>query len=256
MLFRIDGSRSFLLGSFHFTHPTFSLPSSWKVAYRNTEQLIFEARLDEQPTIQRSYMPPASLKDDLPDELVKALSTAWTAFGRSPSHLIQLLPWAVILEIGISLHTTANRKPPGVDGELFRRAKATKRPIKTLESINDGLASLGNIDPAQRLASLKMFAADPSRSRQNANHLYSGWMAESPDQMLAACPELTLFPDIRNKIFTERNIAWLPTLLEIIKSNTPSLVVAGALHFVGPESIPELLKAHGITCTHVPKNDL
>lgn len=51
MLFKIEGSLSYLLGSFHFTINGFELPPSWKAAYRSTNRLVLEARLDETSTV-------------------------------------------------------------------------------------------------------------------------------------------------------------------------------------------------------------
>ena len=43
----------------------------------------------------------------------------------------------------------------------------------------------------------------------------------------------------------DRNQAWTPKIINCITDNRPTLIVAGVLHFVGDESIPNLLRRRG-----------
>ena len=47
----------------------------------------------------------------------------------------------------------------------------------------------------------------------------------------------------------DRNRAWLTTLRELLEEETRYLVVVGALHLVGEESVVELLRQEGYTVT-------
>jgi uncharacterized protein YbaP (TraB family) len=57
-------------------------------------------------------------------------------------------------------------------------------------------------------------------------------------------------PVMFGSIIEGRNRAWLPRLLALAKDSEPTLVVAGALHMVGPTGLPAVLRQNG--CEVVP----
>jgi uncharacterized protein len=52
-------------------------------------------------------------------------------------------------------------------------------------------------------------------------------------------------PTVWWRVLDRRNAKWIPRLEAAIKSGTPTLVVAGALHFSGPHSVIALLQKRG-----------
>jgi uncharacterized protein YbaP (TraB family) len=42
-----------------------------------------------------------------------------------------------------------------------------------------------------------------------------------------------------------RQVTWLPRIEEAVRSGKPTVIVAGALHFCGPRSLPAMLRARG-----------
>ena len=53
------------------------------------------------------------------------------------------------------------------------------------------------------------------------------------------------FPGLYETLVTERNQAWVPTLERMLADGGRGLVVVGALHLVGRDSVIELLRARG-----------
>jgi uncharacterized protein YbaP (TraB family) len=54
-------------------------------------------------------------------------------------------------------------------------------------------------------------------------------------------------PDLRRRLLTERNRTWAGQLIGGLGEGAPLLVVVGAGHLVGPQSLPELLRQAGFT---------
>lgn len=98
-----------------------------------------------------------------------------------------------------------------------------------------------------------MFLGNVDAAERHADQLYDGWVAESPKQMLAATAELRVFPDFLQKVFIDRNRAWLPEIVKIARSETPTLIAVGALHLIGEGSVIELLKSHDVSVVHTPR---
>lgn len=253
MLFRIAGSPSYLLGSFHFLPHGTKIPASWADAYRKTKHLILEARPDETQTVIREYQDGFRLRDHLSADLAQSLTNACSRLNLSIELLQSHYPWSVGMHLGSRLHLQSGRNQPGIDAILFRRANDAGKPIATLESINDGIGSFPKVDELQTIDSLRYVVSDVDARLRQATELYNSWVAESPDGMLAAIPEIDLFPDFKQKVLLDRNITWLPSVINAIRSQTPSLIVVGVLHLIGSGSLLELLKSEGFTLTHIPR---
>ena len=52
-------------------------------------------------------------------------------------------------------------------------------------------------------------------------------------------------PTVWWRLLDRRNARWVPRIETAIKSGRPTLVVAGALHFAGPNSVIVLLQRRG-----------
>jgi len=52
-------------------------------------------------------------------------------------------------------------------------------------------------------------------------------------------------PTVWWRLLDRRNAKWAPRIEAAIKSGKPTLVVAGALHFSGPQSVIALLQKRG-----------
>jgi uncharacterized protein YbaP (TraB family) len=57
--------------------------------------------------------------------------------------------------------------------------------------------------------------------------------------------EFDAFPGLYDTIVTKRNAAWVPTLEKMLADGRRHLVVVGALHLVGPDSVIDQLRARG-----------
>jgi len=57
--------------------------------------------------------------------------------------------------------------------------------------------------------------------------------------------EFAAFPALYDALVVERNHSWLDVLATYLEGPQRHLVVVGALHLVGPDSVLELLTARG-----------
>jgi uncharacterized protein YbaP (TraB family) len=53
------------------------------------------------------------------------------------------------------------------------------------------------------------------------------------------------YPDLYEKILVERNRRWLTEIEKLIQQKSGAMVVVGAAHVVGKDSVIEMLKAKG-----------
>ncbi|HWN24396.1 MAG TPA: TraB/GumN family protein, partial [Candidatus Sulfotelmatobacter sp.] len=52
-------------------------------------------------------------------------------------------------------------------------------------------------------------------------------------------------PGIAARLVDDRNVKWIPRIEAELKTGKPTAIVAGALHFSGPNSVIALLQARG-----------
>ena len=57
------------------------------------------------------------------------------------------------------------------------------------------------------------------------------------------------FPDLYRRLTVDRNRAWVGRLAALLNDRDDYLVVVGALHLVGPESVVDLLRQRGYQVT-------
>ncbi len=53
------------------------------------------------------------------------------------------------------------------------------------------------------------------------------------------------FPELHDRLITQRNQQWLPAIEELIRQGKQALVIVGAGHLVGPQGLVALLKERG-----------
>jgi hypothetical protein len=64
-------------------------------------------------------------------------------------------------------------------------------------------------------------------------------------KQVALTPLKTDFPDVYDSLLVKRNNAWISQIEAMLKTNDVELVLVGALHLVGDESVLAQLSARG-----------
>lgn len=92
------------------------------------------------------------------------------------------------------------------------------------------------------LQSLVYAAEGPTRYAESI----AAWKAGDTQRLYAAqVPRIKEAPTIYWRLLDRRNRQWIPNIEAAIKSGKPTMVVAGALHFSGPNNVIALLRARG-----------
>jgi uncharacterized protein YbaP (TraB family) len=76
--------------------------------------------------------------------------------------------------------------------------------------------------------------------------MVTAWRAGELETLSAELlDEFDEFPGLYETLVTKRNTAWVPQLERMLTDGRRYLVVVGALHLVGPDSVIELLEKRG-----------
>lgn len=244
-----------LLGSVHALresdHP---LPQRIDALVTESDQVVFELDLDEMAVMQADLsidaaLPPGqSLRSLLgPDRYAKASMQA-AEHGIPLAMLDRFQPWFVAISMtALGMHNLGYRSEYGIEHHVRRRAFAEEKDILGLETLADQIAVFSSLTTEQQGLLLEQALAELNRGEETMTALVAAWtegrMDELRDGLLA---EFDRFPGLYSRLISERNEAWAERLVELVRANArSSLVVVGALHLVGEDSLTELLRARG-----------
>lgn len=249
----------YLLGSFHLLkeedHP---LADTVNTAFDDAEQLYFElspAEMNDTNGMAKkmftvgSYSNGQTLQQNISAETWNKLATYASAKKLPVANFQPFEPWLVGLLLSSVEAVNAGMKPElGLDKHFIARAEKAKKPAFGLETIDEELAAFDNMNPmVQEQVLMQLF--DGGDMAVVLDRLHTIW--RNGDEK-ALTKELLndlhdKYPEYYRSLLVVRNKAWIPKLDAFLKDNDKddALVVVGAAHLVGDDSVVQLLKAKG-----------
>jgi uncharacterized protein YbaP (TraB family) len=245
----------YLLGSVHFLSPSEQLPDAMDVAYQDAEALLMEIDMDDldplqaqRVTLELGTLPAGqSLEQEIGPQAYAKLSEQSRELGLDPALLNQFRPWLAALTL-VQLHLVKMGLDPnaGVERRLSARAVQDGKEIRGLETLEQQLGMLANMPQKQQREFLMYSLEDTERATQEIDSMIAAWRrgdAASLAKLLA--DGFDKYPEIYRPLTVNRNQQWVPQLEGLLDDKEDYLVVVGALHLVGKDSVIELLERKG-----------
>jgi uncharacterized protein YbaP (TraB family) len=123
---------------------------------------------------------------------------------------------------------------------------ADGKPVVGLETVEQQFAALGGLTLPQQKRMLLMTLEETEQLDAEVDKLLTAWRngdVESLAQTLSA--EYEEFPELYAPLTENRNRAWITRLVDLLDDGDDYLVVVGALHLVGRNSVIDLLEQRG-----------
>lgn len=256
-------SRVYLLGSVHaLPAGTDVLPGPAASAYADAEALAFEVDLDAAPAAAAGALALAIATDGV--ALSKRLGPANAArlrerlggIGLDAAATETLQPWFVGLLLGAQAgEASGYTAAAGVDMQLFARAAVDGKARLSLETVGDQVAALAGLSMKDQVAFLR---AALDESEIGLADLVAAWRSGDAEALAAVLDAgMTASPTMRRSVLTDRNARWIPQIEAFLDRTDAGgrpedvLVVVGAAHLVGAESVVEMLRARGVAVERV-----
>lgn len=256
-----DGTvEGWMVGTIH------ALPdgTTWRTQYinnavKNADLLLVEiAALDDSASLARIFQEMATtpglppLDQRLPAALAPALDDLLDRGGLNPDQFSETETWAAALKLA---QITAEGDPAnGVDRALI--ADFVGRPVREFEGARGQLSIFDRLPENDQRDLLAAIIAEAGGAKSQAAKLRRAWregdvavLEEATRSGMAADAEL------RSALLTDRNRAWIATLIPLLKSKPRPLVAVGAAHLVGPEGLASLLEAQGYQLRQLPEGN-
>jgi len=252
----------YLFGSIHLLRPgDVGLPRAAESAYADAEQLVMEIDMDDpaiaDPTamslqMQRSAQLPGgqSLRTVLGDDYASIASRAREA-GLDLAVLDGFAPWLVAtILLQLEMAKRGFVAEHGIEQQLAERAVTDGKPILGLETPAQQFAVLAGLSLAEQKRFLLMTLEESAHADARLEHLLVAWRTGDTASLAdVLSEEFDAFPELYRPLTEDRNRAWIGQLAELLDDRDDYLVVVGALHLVGRNSVVEMLQQRGYTVT-------
>ena len=134
----------------------------------------------------------------------------------------------------------------GLDNYFVDRATREKKEIAGLESVDEHVAVMGGLCDRDSEFILRDALDQPGNAAKEFSRMHKAWLKGDADALWAGDSRLRKQAHwIAARFVDHRNVKWIPRIEAELKTGKPTAIVAGALHFSGPNSVIKLLEKRG-----------
>jgi uncharacterized protein YbaP (TraB family) len=258
-----SGGELTLLGSMHVLRPSdHPLPQSVDALIERAELVVMELDLDDvdaasqQRAILTTAMLPQGtvLKDVVDADVYRLVGETTSELGVDINLLQSFEPWFLAITLlDQGLRRLGFQGEQGVEQYVLGRSQRLRKEVVGLETLEFQIGIFDSLPPAQQQAMLEQTLAELDEAAAVLGDMVAAWrdgeLEALADELL---DEFDDFPGLYDTLVTKRNNAWVPTLERMLADGRRHLVVVGALHLVGPDSVIDLLRARGLAVERLP----
>ena len=256
----------YLVGSIHaLSKNDYPLPGPYEIALRDSKRFLFEFDPNRHVEFERKFeaagkYPPgqdirSKIHPDLLAWLRENIFTVQAEARRGKRGQVATFdsefaykPWWIAQHLVGPVTYTKSSLSHGLDNYFVDHATRTRKEIAGLESVDEHVAVMGGLSDRDSEFILRDALDEPRNAEKEFNRMHKAWRKGDTDALWAGDSRLrTRAPWIAARLVDNRNVKWVPRIEAELKRGKPTAVVAGALHFSGPNSVIKLLEKHGYT---------
>ena len=240
----------YLLGSIHRLRDSdYPLPSVVEQAISQSQQFYFEIDPKRDEELGRKLE--AASKLPRGQEIKNRVHAKTWEYLRSGARgggfdWVHLKAWAIamyVLDYPVHVHLSGAY---GIDNYIEKKAQARNCSMRGLESVDEHVAVFGGMSDVESEAYLLQAIVYADRHDEFAREMVSAWKTGNTERLASMdVPVVREAPGLNPRFTTARNARWVPVIENAIKSGKPTMIVAGAMHFSGSQSVIAMLRARG-----------
>jgi uncharacterized protein YbaP (TraB family) len=250
------GGEVTLLGSMHVLRPSdYPLPPAIDGFVERADLVVMEIDLDDiDPAAQQrivleaSMLPQGTVLEDIIDsDVYRLVELRMAELGVDLARLERFEPWFLAITVlDLGMRKIGFQAERGVEQYVLGLAQAAGKEVVGLETIEFQIGLFDALPPEQQQAMLEQTLAELDEGAAVLGEMVAAWRDGELESLGAELlDEFDDFPGLYETLVTKRNNAWVPTLEQMLADERRHLVVVGALHLVGPDSVIELLRSRG-----------
>ncbi|MDP2560469.1 TraB/GumN family protein [Psychrobium sp. 1_MG-2023] len=233
----------------------FPLPPEFKYAYDRADKVAFEVDMSlmNQPETQQKMQSAMFIEENktlasvINPQALSALEAYAKANGLPFANLQRLKPAMISVMISMMEMRKLGVAGEGVDAFYDKLAKNDGKERLFLESIDFQIETLLSMGQGQESELILMTLEQVSDYKTMLDSMLKGWR-EGDHQLVVDTvikPAKEQSPQLYQQLFVERNNNWIAHIDKMMADKPVELVLVGAGHLYGKESVIELLKNKG-----------
>jgi uncharacterized protein YbaP (TraB family) len=257
-----DGdTRIILLGSVHLLPPDLDWQDDRiRHAIEQSDELLLELGPSEVERVPALF---ASMSRDeavgpidrrLDQAMADRMADLAQAAGINEAEADQIESWA--LSLAVSNVATADAGlvvDNGVEQRLTAAFKSAGKPVRGLESAQQQLALFDDLPQQVQDRMLAQTVRRSSSAPDTIRTTIGAWASGDTAALTRlSAREFEQVPGLSGPLVTDRNRRWSDQLASRMAQPGTVLVAVGAGHLVGPDNLPALLAARGLTVERLP----
>lgn len=246
----------YLLGSIHILKPdSYPLPQEVEKIFECCRKIVFETDLDgmndaeSQKKIlkQGHYSSGRTLSENISQETYALLKKRAGAAGLPVSRFEGLRPWFAAMTLtGMELKRLGFDPALGLDQYFYQRAKKEGREMIFLETNGIQLNLMTSLNKRHQDEFLRGVLKELGVIETLAADMLDAWKTGDTDKLdsilkISNAGE----PAVYDRFFIQRNKRWISKIQRLMKQDDDVLIIVGAGHLVGKDSLVDLLKKKG-----------
>lgn len=254
----------YLVGSIHaLSKKDYPLPEPYDIALKDSKRFVFEFDPIQHVEFQKKfeaaakYPPGQDIRSKISPELLTWIrKNMFTVIPDAPDrngerfvsfdNQLRYKPWWIAQHLAAPASYSKASASHGLDNYFVDHAIQSGKEIGGLESVNEHVAVMGGLSDRDGEFMLQDALSHPDNSDKESGRMYKAWRKGDTNALWAGDATLrSKAPRIAARFVDDRNVKWIPRIEAELKTNKPTAIVAGALHFSGPSSVIALLQQRG-----------
>ena len=189
-----------------------------------------------------------TLSSQLSPERARQLRDAASAFGLAPEQVETMKPWLAGLTFSLLPMLKAGYdQDAGVDRTIDRLAEAAGKRMRWFETGEEQIRFLSGFPQPMQIEMLEDTLDELAEGTSALVAMDAAWEV-GDDRVLAREMVNDMrrsYPQLYDVLIKRRNAAWTETLVAELAGEGVDLVVVGAAHLAGPDSLQHMLRERG-----------
>ena len=254
----------YLVGSIHaLNKKDYPLPKPYDIALKESTRFLFEFDPTQHAEFQKKfetaakYPPGQDIRTRISPELLawlrKNMFTVVPGARGGPGKPVanfdsqlRYKPWWIAQHLATPASYSKASTSHGLDNYFVDHAIQSGKEIGGLESVSEHVAVMGGLSDRDSEFMLQDALTQPDNGDRESGRMYKAWRKGDTNALWAGDASLrSKAPTIAARFVDDRNVKWVPRIEKELKTGKPTAIVAGALHFSGPNSVIALLEKRG-----------
>jgi len=251
-----SGGSVLLLGSIHLMKKSdYPLPPAVQEAYDSSDRLLMELDIDDLDPIAAQGLIVSmgrlddgrTLRDVMGRRDYAKASDKISAMGMDLEMLAALKPWFVAITVmNMQMMQLGFQPQYGLEQYLSGLARKDGKPIDGLETMEFQLGVFDGLPEKTQSRLLLQTLDETADMEERLDVMTSTWRSGDMNTMARELEKsFSEYPDLYDRLVVDRNRQWTERLIDLSDSAQDTLVVVGALHLVGRDSVIEMLRSRG-----------